>query len=302
MRNLPLSGIEVFLEIVRQGSLRAAARSLGLGAPAVSHQLKSLETAMGVALLTRTTRSIRLTEAGKALLRGATPAYEQLGEAIDAAIGSGKAKKGVLRLTLPWSAYRIAVAPILPAFQKAYPEICLDMSFDEALVDIVADGFHAGIRLGDKLTNDMIAVRLTPELGSAYSASPAYLEAHGRPGHPRDLFAHKCVRYRFVSANRIADWEFQEEGSPFSVNPPASLVFDSFRSVVQAATDGHGIGWSLREVVAGELESGALETVLDTYTVGHPPFFLYYPRQYRQLELLRVFIDFLVDRRTEARS
>jgi len=299
MKNLPLSGIEVFLAIVRHGSLRAAARSLGLGAPAVSHQLKALETALGVSLLTRTTRSIRLTEAGKALLRGAGPAIDQLCEAVDEAREAGKAKKGVLRLTLPWSAYNIAIEPVLAEFQALYPEICLEMSFDEGLVDIVQSGFHAGIRLGDRLTADMVAVRLTPALHSAYSAAPSYLDLHGRPGHPRDLLTHKCIRYRFVSANRIADWLFRENGRDFTVDPPTGLVFDNFRSVIGAAREGHGIGWSLREVVRHELERGELETVLDRFTVDHPPFYLYYPQQHRRLELLRIFIDFLVERRPD---
>lgn len=298
MKNLPFSGIEVFLAIVRHGSLRAAARALGLGAPAVSHQLKTLETALGVSLLTRTTRSIQLTEAGRALLGGAGPAVDQLSEAVDEAREAGKAKKGMLRLSLPWSAYNIAIAPVLAEFQELYPDICLEMSFDEGLVDIVQSGFHAGIRLGNRLTADMVAIRLTPPLHSAYSAAPSYLDTHGRPGHPRDLLTHRCIRYRFVSANRIADWEFSENGRVFTVNPPAGLVFDSFRSVVGAAQEGHGIGWSLREVVRHELANGELETLLDGFTIDHPPFYLYYPQQNRRLELLRILIDFLVERRS----
>lgn len=292
MKHTPFNGIDVFLAIVRAGSLRAAATSLGVGAPAVSHQLKTLEQTLGVSLLVRTTRSIKLTDAGRALLDGAAPAFDQITEAIDDARETGGAKKGTIRLTLPWSAYKIVFAPSLLNFQAAYPDIRLELSFNEALVDIVEGGFHAGIRLGDRLTTDMIAVRLTPPLIAAYSAAPEYLISAGTPKHPRDLLHHKCIRYRFISANRIAAWHFLENDQVFTVDPTANLVFDSFQSVVQAATEGFGIGWSLRAVIENELVDHSLESVLDDFVTEHPPFYLYFPAQYRRLELLRVLVDF----------
>lgn len=294
----PLHGIEVFLAIARAGSLRGAAQALGIGASAVSHRLKTFEQSIGVTLFARTTRSIELTAAGRSLLEGAAPAFSQMGEAIEQARETGGAEKGSLRLTLPWSAYKIAIAPVLEAFQSTYPDIQLEMSFSEALVDVVGDGFHAGIRLGDRLADGMVATRLTGPLPAAYSASPHYLERHGRPKHPRDLLNHKCIRYRFISANRIADWQFVENGQEFSVDPPASLVFDGFQSVVQAARDGHGIGWSLRAVVTEDLAAGALEAVLEDFVTEHPPFYLYYPEHNKNLSLLRLLIDFLVSKRT----
>ncbi|MBZ8133982.1 LysR family transcriptional regulator [Afifella sp. IM 167] len=297
MRRTSLAGLEVFLAIAREGSLRGAAASLGLGAPAVSHQLKTLEAQIGVTLFDRTTRSLELTAAGRTLLEGAEPAFAGLVAALEEARGAGSTRKGALRITLPWSAYRIVLAPHLADFRAAYPEIRLELSFNEALVDIVAGGFHAGMRLGDRLSPGMIATRLTPPLKGAYSASPGYLSQHGRPRHPRDLLAHWAIRYRFISTNRLADWQFVEGDREFAVDPPAALVFDSFQAVVQAALAGHGIGWSLRPVVAEELAAGRLETVLDAYTPEHPPFFLYYTEQNRRLELLRVLIDFLGERR-----
>ena len=206
-----------------------------------------------------------------------------------------------MRLTLPWSAYKIAVEPVLAAFQAAHPGVRLELSFDEALVDVVRGGFHAGIRLGDRLAPGMIAVRLTSPLIAAYSASPRYLAERGRPAHPRDLFHHNCIRYRFITTNRIADWEFTEDGRTFAVDPPAHLVFDGFQSVVQAARDGHGIGWSLRAVVEDAIADGALETVLDDYVLEHPPFYLYYPEQNRRLELLRILVEFMLRTRAAGR-
>jgi len=297
MSRTPINGIEVFLTIVQEGSLRAAARVLGVGASAISHQLKALERRIGVDLFVRTTRSIELTDAGRTLLAGAAPAFNDMLEAIEGTKTIGKADTGTLRLTLPRSAYKMIIAPVLAEFQTLYPRICLDLSINEGLVDIVRDGFHAGFRLGDRLTTDMIAVRLTGPLTPCYSAAPSYLDANGRPRHPRDLLHHKCVRYKFVTANRIWDWSFVEEEQMKTVDPPTKLVFDSMQSVMQAVREGHGIGWSLRPVIQDHIDDGSLETILDGYVAKLPPFYLYYPQQNRRLEVLRLFIDFLTSKR-----
>ncbi len=297
MLRSPVNGIEVFLAIVQHGSLRAAAKSLGVGAPAVSHQLKALERRIGVDLLVRTTRSVELTDAGRTLLEGTGPAFREIAEAIENSREIGKAKTGTLRLTLPRSAYKIIIAPVLAEFQAAYPDVCLDLSISEGLVDVVRDGFHAGFRLGDQLTTGMIALRLTEPLTPSYSAAPSYLDRYGRPQHPRDLLTHKCIRYKYISANRIGDWQFRENRQTITVDPPVKLVFDSMQSVMQATRDGHGIGWSLRVIIDDHLKSGALETVLDPFVTELPPFYLYYPEQNRRLELFRLFVDFLVSNR-----
>ena len=297
MTRAPISGIEVFLAIVREGSLRAAARSLGVGAPAVSHQLKALERKIGVDLLVRTTRSIELTDAGRTLLAGAAPAFKEIIDAIEGSREIGKSNTGTLRLTLPRSAYKMIIAPVLADFQAQYPDVCLDLSINEGLVDIVKEGFHAGIRLGDRLTTDMVAVRLTGPLTPCYFAAPSYLAAFGRPKHPRDLLNHKCVRYKFVTANRIQDWQFVEDGQTKTVDPPTRLVFDSMQSVRQVVRDGNGIGWSLRATIEDDLQAGELETVLDQHVTELPPFYLYYPEHNRRLELLRLFIGFFTSKR-----
>ncbi len=297
MTRAPISGIEVFLAIVREGSLRAAARSLGVGAPAVSHQLKALERRIGVDLLVRTTRSIELTDAGRNLLAGAAPAFQEIIDAIEGTRVIGKSNTGTLRLTLPRSAYKIIIAPVLADFQAQYPDVCLDLSINEGLVDIVKEGFHAGFRLGDRLTTDMVAVRLTGPLTPCYFAAPSYLEVFGRPKHPRDLLNHRSVRYKYVTANRIQDWQFVEDGQTKTVDPPTRLVFDSMQSIRQAVRDGNGIGWSLQPLIEDDLKAGVLETVLDPYVAKLQPYYLYYPEQNRRLELLRLFIDFLTVKR-----
>ncbi len=297
MDRTPVGGLEVFLAIVRAGSLRAAARALGVGAPAVSHQLRAFERRIGVDLLVRTTRSLELTEAGRALLAGAGPAFEEIVGAIEGTRAIGRSKTGTLRLTLPISAYKIVIAPALAQFQARYPEISLNLSINEELVDIVGEGLHAGFRLGDRVTPGMVAVRLTGPLSPCYFAAPAYLATFGRPRHPGELLDHRCVRYRYRTANRVQDWQFMEDGQTKSVDAPTRLLVDDMETLRQAVRDGQGIGWCLRPMIEDELRAETLETLLDPYVVKLPPYYLYYPDQNRRLEPLRLFIDFLVARR-----
>ncbi|WP_282605545.1 LysR family transcriptional regulator [Pelagibius sp. Alg239-R121] len=299
MERAPIHGIEVFLAIVREGSLRAAAKELGVGAPAVSLQLKALEEKMGVGLLFRTTRSIELTDAGRVLFDAAAPAYRDMLYAVKKTQELGNSAKGTLRLSLSRGAYITAIAPVLEKFQSDNPGISLDLSLNEGLVDIIRDGFHAGIRLGDILSPEMMAVRLTPSLTPAFSAAPSYLDRHGRPEHPRDLLNHHCIRYKLPTAKKVADWHFTEDGQDKTIDPPTRLVFDHMTGVIQAAREGHGIGWSLRSTAAEHLESGDLETLLDPYVRKLPPFYLYYPEQNKRVECLRLFIDCLVSYRNQ---
>ncbi|WP_166417964.1 LysR family transcriptional regulator [Cochlodiniinecator piscidefendens] len=294
MERAPVYGIEVFLTIIREGSLKAAADTLGVGAPAVSLQLKSLEEKMGVGLIHRTTRNIELTDAGRILFETAAPAYRDMVDAIRKTQETASSLTGTLRLAVTRGAYMTAIAPILKPFLADHPGLNIDISLSEGLTDIVQDGFHAGVRLGDILAPDMIAVRLTPPLTSAFSASPSYLDQHGRPSHPSELLNHQCIRYKLPSANKIAAWQFIENGQEKTINPPARLVFDSVGGVIQAARDGHGIGWSLRATITDRLDSGELETILSEYSKDLPPFYLYYPEQNRRIECLRVFIDYLI--------
>ncbi len=297
MERAPVHGIEVFLTIVREGSLRAAAKALGVGAPAVSLQLKALEEKMGVGLVHRTTRSITLTDAGRVLFEAAAPAYRDMIYAVKKTREVGRATQGTLRLTLSRGAYVTAIAPVLEKFQADNPGITLDISLNEGLVDIIRDGFHAGIRLGDIIAPDMVALRLTPPLTPAFSAAPTYLARQGRPQTPRDLLEHQCIRYKLQTAKTVAPWQVTEEGQDKTIDPPGRLIFDTIQGTIEAACSGHGITWSLRATIADELRTGALETILDPYVRQLPPFYLYYPEQNRRVECLRLLIDCLVAER-----
>ncbi len=297
MERPPVYGIEVFLTIVKEGSLRAAAKALGVGAPAVSHQLKLLEEKLGVDLMYRTTRSIELTDAGRVLLNDAAPAYRDMTYAVKKVQQAAKSTKGTLRLSLSRGAYITAIAPILEKFQAENPDITLDISLNEGLVDIIREGIHAGIRLGDLVADNMVAVRLTPPLTPVFSATPSYLDKFGRPDHPRDLLNHRSIRYKPPTANKMTDWNFTENGQDKTINPPTRLVFDNIIGVVQATREGHGIGWCLQATIQEYLDKGELETVLDSYVKELPPFYLYYPVQNKRVECLRLLVDCLVSHR-----
>ena len=290
MDRATIHGIDVFLAIVREGSMRAAAEKLGVGAPAVTLQLKSLEERLGVALMVRTTRSLELTEAGQILFDGASPAMRDLGNAIERAQQAAKSSVQVLRLSLSRGAYLVAIAPMLPRFLADHPEVSVDISWNEELVDIQRKGFHAGVRLGDVLSADMVAIRASNEVPSAFFASPSYLKTRGTPQKPRDLLDHACIRHRQPTSGQLREWWVSERGQPKRIDPPARLVLDSAAGVIQAAREGHGIGWSMRATMEDHLKTGELELVLEGCETELPPFYLYFPEQNADQEPLRLFV------------
>lgn len=301
MDRIPTHGIAVFLTIVREGSMRAAAKTLGVGASAVTLQLKSLEERLGIDLLHRTTRSVELTEAGKVLFDAAAPAHRDLTYAVQKTMEMARSTKGTLRLSLSRGAYIAALAPVLEDFLDEHPGIGLDISWNEELVDIIRQGFHAGIRMGDVLAQEMIAVRITPPTRSAFFAEPSYLQAHGVPARPRDLLDHRCIRHRHPTSGALREWWVTEDGLEKLIDPPSRLVFDSAAGVIQAACEGHGIGWSMKVTMERHLSTGELQTVLEPYAREMPPFYIYYPEQNKRVECLRLLVGFLKNRSRERR-
>lgn len=293
MGRLPFNGLEIFLSIAEHGSLRRAADAMGVQPPAVSYQLKALEERIGAPLFTRTTRSVRLTDAGRDLLARAQPAITELGEALDDARASGSSTKGTVRLTLPYVAYQLTIEKKLAAFQTKYPEIELDLSFDDAFVDMTAEGFHAGVRLGDHIQQDMIAVRLSPALQEVVFAAPSYFDKHGRPDQPKDLLRHNCVRYRYITSKRFAEWRFNGADGISTIDVRGNLVVNSTNALLSAARAGHGVAWLFRPSVEGDLQDGVLESVLEDYSVKGPAYYLYYPKTNAKIKVLRLFIDYM---------
>ena len=233
---LPLSTLEVFNAIAREGSMSAAAQALGIKRSTVSHQLKSLEDQLGTALFVRTTRAINLTEAGRALMRASGPAFEQLADGLETARSAGHSARGELKLAAPEFAYQLLIRDQLVTFQEKYPEIKLELSLSDALSDILQQGLHAGFRLGGLVAQDMIAKLLTEPLISATVASPAYLGKHGVPQTPTDLLNHNCLRYRFQSAGQLAPWAFTGPEGGYAVDAPGSLIANSMPVTIEMAT------------------------------------------------------------------
>jgi DNA-binding transcriptional LysR family regulator len=291
MNRPDLPALQAFVIIAEQGSLRAAARILGVNPPAVSAQLKAFEARIGTTLFLRSTRSVTLTDAGRALFDSSRHLLEGLGNALAQARDGDRAQSGPLRITLPFRAWQLIVAPRLAAFQAAHPGIILDLELDEGLSDIVAKGFHAGIRLGDYLQDDMIAVPLSRTEDAAYIASPAYLDRHGVPAAPHDLLQHACIRHRQITSRQITDWRFITPTGEVTVAVRGGLILTDLRGVVDAARRGFGIGWSLQRGVQQDLDQGRLVQVLPAFTPPRPGFSLYFPKALQRQHILRAFIS-----------
>src|SRR5882762_8723096 len=219
-----LDDLNAFVAVARAKGFRNGARISGSSASKLSEAVRRLETRLGVRLINRTTRSVLLTEAGQGLLERLSPALNEVEAALDAVNGFRDKPVGTLRLNVPVSAVRLVLPGIVPAFLAAYPEIRLEVIADDSFVDVLAAGCDAGIRYDERLEKDMIAVPIGPRVQRfATAASPAYLDRHGRPQHPRDLLSHACLRGRFTSG-ALTSWEFECDGEVVKLDPPGPLI------------------------------------------------------------------------------
>ena len=291
-----LGDISAFLAVARAGGFRQAARASSSSASALSDAVRRLEAQLGVRLLNRTTRSVVPTEAGRSLLERLGPALGEVDAALDIARGFRGRPAGMLKLNVPVSAARLVLPRIVPPFLAAYPDIRLEIVTDESFVDIIAAGCDAGIRYDERLEQDMIAVPIGPRIQRfASGASPAYLDARGRPAHPRDLLAHSCIRGRFAG-RAMPVWEFERDGEVVAVDPPAQLVVQSGGGSdlgVDAAIAGTGIVSLFEDWLRPHFASGALEPVLEPWWLSFSGPFLYYPGRRLVPAPLRAFIDFV---------
>ncbi|MCP4380946.1 MAG: LysR family transcriptional regulator [Hyphomicrobiales bacterium] len=287
---LPLSMLEVFAAIAQRGSLRGAADQLGLTPSTVSHQLKSLEQQLGVVLFARTTRSVTLTQAGQELARGAGPAFDQLAAALQSAQETGHGRRGLLRISMPEFAYDRVIADGLPSFRERYPDIELETNFSEAFVNIFEDGFHAGIRFGDRVDKEMIAVRVGPPVSRAVHASEDYLRRHGVPQTPRDLTHHHCIRIRLPGSGRFVPWTFVGSDGEYTVDVHGSLIVNRLPVLFHQVRAGLGLGYAMVEHRPGRSDAKLVHLLTD-HIQPESGVFIYYPREYRNMELLRVFVE-----------
>lgn len=286
------SGLEAFRAVAQQGSIRAAAASLQLEPSTVSHQLKAFEKDLGTALFVRTTRSVSLTDAGRVLLQSALPAMTQLEDALDRSKQVGAVRKGNLRISMPYIAFQIALADRLSDFQQRYPDIALDFSFSDRLVDIVAEGFHAGIRFGGRVQQGMVAAALTKPIEAAVIGSPTYLKKHGTPKKPADLLNHNCIRYRFIRSQRIADWDFSGPNGHYTVDVTGDFIADLQVAILDRVMAGSGLAHLPLTFVQPLIKAKKAVKLLSEYAYSYPALYLYYPRENRQTETLRTFVEF----------
>jgi DNA-binding transcriptional LysR family regulator len=258
----------------------------------VSKAIRLFEKRHGVALFQRTTRRVALTEAGHAIFLRLRPAATQISEAFAGLSGFRDRPMGLLRITAPLSTAYL-LNPLVPAFRQAYPDVTLEISLDEALVDLVADGYDAGIRLGDSVEKDMVAIRLTPEVTWSIVGAPDYLAKAGRPSRPEDLVRHECIRYRFLSSKVIHRWGFTRGKRDFLVDVSGGLIVSDRRLLVDCAVQGLGLAFVTDREAREHVAAGRLEPMLQSFIPADSGLFLYFPERAQTQLKLRVFIDML---------
>ena len=290
VRQGALDGVETFLSVAKHRSFRRAAAELGVTPSAISQAVRALEVRVGAALFIRTTRSVGLTEAGERFLSRAKPAFEELVAASGDARDLGQRPAGLLRLSVPRAVVPILLEPLIASFCQAYPEVEVEVAASEELVDLAAEGFDAGIRLGQFIAPDMIAVRLTPPFRFIIVGSPAYIARSGRPERPDDLRGHACLRWR-RSNGALALWSLNDNGRVIEIAVSGPFIANDFPTMLGAAVEGLGLAQLPEPIAAGPMKAGKLVHVLEPFAPMAPGVFLYYPDRRQMMPKLRAFID-----------
>ncbi|MBS9719381.1 LysR family transcriptional regulator [Tianweitania sp. BSSL-BM11] len=289
--NIDLAGITTFLAVAEAGSLTAAAKRLGVSRPAVSQSLRRLEDRLGITLVQRTTRSGSLTEAGAELYERLTPAIADVTLALDDARDNLKRPNGLLRLAVSSIAERFLSGPLLADFVEAYPDIQVDVTVTDEEFDIVARGFDAGVRLGEVLEQDMIAIPVSADQRHVVVAAPSYLQHHGTPVHPRDLADHRCIGWRPQPDIAPYRWEFTENGRDFDVTVAPTITTNDMGLMLRTARAGGGLTFGVEETFRPHLQSGELVAIMEEFCPPFPGFFLYFPQRRNLAPKLRALVD-----------
>ncbi len=289
-----LDGIEAFLRVAARKSFSAAAADLGVSPSAISQTIKALEARVGAPLFMRTTRSVSLTQAGEMFHARAAPAYAGLADAYEAARNLGGRAAGRLRINLMRGAIQPLFAPILSGFVDEYPEIELEIFADDALSDLIAGGFDAGVRMGEMLEADMIAVRLSGPFRFVVAGTPDYFARFGKPQTIAELAQHRCIRLR-LSSSGIMPWTFQVGNREEETQVSGPVIVNDFGAMMVAMRTGVALGMIAEPVIRQELEEGAMELALDQYAASSAGLFLYYPSRKQVMPKLRALIDYARD-------
>jgi len=284
-------GMAVFMAVADAGGFRAAGERLGLSHSAVSQTLRRLEERLGVALVQRTTRSVRLTEAGERLYAAVRPAFDEVRVAVAGVGELADVARGTLRLHTSTVAQTAFMGAVLTEFMTGYPQVRLDLVVSDAPVDIVAEGYDAAIQLGEVIDQDMIALPLTGELRMAVVAAPAYLKRRGVPAHPRELAQHDCLNWHPTAGSAPYRWEFTEKGRGYAVSVPARVLSTDAALNRRLAMAGLGITMSFESHVREAIERGELVSILEEFCAPFPGYYLYYPQRRQASRVLCAFID-----------
>jgi DNA-binding transcriptional LysR family regulator len=279
MAHTKVNDLQAFLAVARDQSFTKAAAKLGITASALSHTIRTLEERLGVRLLARTTRNVAPTEAGERFMRAIAPLFDQIALEVDA-LGELRDKpRGNIRVTCTDDQIELCLRPKLNEFLKSYPDITLELYVDYGFTNVVEERFDAGIRLGEAISKDMIAVRIGPDWRLAVVGSPDYFDRHPEPKTPHDLTKHPCVNIRHRPSGSIYAWEFKKDNKAFTVKVEGQLVFNSIMHVLNAALDGIGLGYLPEELAAPYIADGRLKMILEDWCPYFQGYHLYYPNR-----------------------
>ena len=285
--------LRAFVAVAEALNFTRAAEKLGVSSSALSQMVRGLEERVGVRLLHRNTRSVSLTEAGDRLLQRVRPAVHELAAALEQTSELRARPAGTIRIHCFRAAADLFLKPLLRPFHAAYPDIVLDITLDDEVVDIVAGGYDAAIRIGEVIDQDMVAIRLGADLRQVPVASPDYLARHGTPRHPQDLTSHRCVRWRWPGHETPYKWEFVDNDKWFEVAVEGPLITNHKDFGLQAAVDGLGIAFATPHMIGPHVAAGRLVPLLEAWSAPFPGYYLCYPAQRQMGPTLRAFIDTL---------
>lgn len=293
MRREDLGDLVAFLAVAEERSFTRAAARLNVSQSALSHTLRRLEARLGLRLLMRTTRNVSPTEAGERLIATLRPAIDEIEGKLAAVTELRDTPSGTVRITTSDHAARTILWPVAAKLLALYPDVKIEISAESALTDIVAERFDAGIRLGENVAKDMIAVPVGPQLRMAAVASPDYLARHGTPRTPQDLAQHNCINLRFLRTGGLYAWEFEKDGRELRVRVEGQLIVNRVDLGIQAALDGHGILFVMEDQLRDPIEDGRLVRVLEDWCAPFAGYYLYYPSRRQPTPAFTVLLEAL---------
>lgn len=288
-----IADLMAFMVVAEEKSFTKAARKLNISQSALSHSIKNLEERLHLQLLRRTTRSVAPTDIGERLLELYTPHLVEMESELKNLCETIDHPSGTIRITAPDYAAKAILWPKLYPLLAKYPDIHLEISIDYALTDIVAERFDAGVRLGEQVEKDMIALKIGPDLRMAAVASPQYLENHSIPETPRDLLEHQCINLRLPTSGGFYVWEFEKNGHECKIRVEGQLSFNTIDQALDAAEAGFGIAYTTEDAVVERVESGRLKRILENYCPPFPGYYLYYPTRRQHTAAFQLVIDCL---------